>query len=163
MLSKTAIEERQIRALESKLEAYVRRYPAMTAGHSMLGGIKVELGDHEGAIDEFKAGLAVDDPTIQKWGLWRHLTVSYTKLGLYTDALVSAGGAIQLKPDVTRDREFIYAMALSETHLGLLEDAQKALQLTLSRYPEAKQDPEFQAVARLLYDKLQQQKQAAKP
>ncbi len=156
----------QMKALEGKYAAFVRKYPNFIPGYSMLGGIQSALDEHPEAIQTLIAGLNNTPKDKRRspnlWSMYRNLAISYAGIGDYRKALGAADVAYELKKGISSDRYFMYAMAKACAATEDFKAAQDVLNVVAARVPEVKNDPKFQSTVRFLADKIQESKQQQK-
>ncbi len=156
----------QMKALEGKYAAFVRKYPNFIPGYSMLGGIQSALDEHHEAIQTVIAALNNTPKDKRRssnlWSMYRNLTISFAETGDYRKALGAADVAYELKKGISSDRYFMYALAKADAATGNFKGAQDALNVVAARVPEVKNDPKFQSTVRFLADKIQESKQQKK-
>lgn len=126
--------------LRNKFEAFVRKYPDFRDAYSQLGALQAELGDHSSAVKSLE--FASRSP-MNMSGAFNLLTISYTAVGRYDDALQAADKAYDMDKAVTSDPRFMYALAKANAAVGQLEAARRTLQVIAAKKPEVRTDPEF--------------------
>jgi tetratricopeptide (TPR) repeat protein len=140
LLDAETVTRAQAVELRNKFEAYVRKYPDFRDAYSQLGALQAELGDHSSAIKSLE--FAIRSP-MNMSGAFNLLTISYTAVGRYDDALQAADRAYDMDKAVTSDPRFMYALAKSNAGVGQLEAARRTLQVIAAKKPEVRTDPEF--------------------
>jgi len=137
----------QLRGLETKYVAFVRRYSDWAQGYFLLGGIQTTLDQHREAIETMIAGLnrvpKEKRTASNMWSVYRHLTVSYAEVGEYRAALHSGDLAHDLKKEITGDPHVMCAAAKAYAGMGDFKSAQSTLGLIALKKPEVKNDPKF--------------------
>ena len=127
-------------AIEKRYRDLVRRYPNWPVGFAALGGVQTTLEMHREAVASLEKGKSADADV---WGVYRNLAVSYAALGRYKDALQAADEAIDLKPTLMSDPDFVYAGAVANAGLGDFKSARTALQVLVTKRPGVREDPDF--------------------
>lgn len=155
------LKREDVLQLERKYILYVKKYPDFWDAYCLLGGIQSALDEHQTAIPNLEKGLR---SSMDVSGVYRNLTVSYAAVDRYQDALKAADKAIQMKPGVTSDQYFIFALAKANGGVGNFRDAETALKLIVMKKPQVRQDPEFVATVNTIKAKMAAAKtQKAKP
>ncbi len=126
--------------LEGSFRGFTSRYPQFADGQGMLGGLQTLSGKHAEAIKSLELGL---HSSMDVWSVYRNLTISYTAVGRYADAIRAGDDAYRLNRGVTSDQYFAYALAKADAGVGKLQDAETVLRVIAAKKPEVRRDPEF--------------------
>ncbi len=129
-----------VQKLEERYLQFVKKYPDFPDGFAVLGGLQTTLEKHVEAIKVLEVGLR---SSMDISGVYRNLTISYTEVGRYNEAMHAADQAYGLKKSLTSDPYFMYAAAKASAGVGNLHTAEVTLRLIAAKKPEVIQDPEF--------------------
>jgi len=124
-----------------------------------FGSFEGSLGEFEAAVELLEMADQVRKPARGKLALYRNLTVNYAALGKFRDAEDAARSALRLSPIVMTSPNFVYALARSQSSLGLRDEAQASIRKLAQLRPDVALGDEFK-VARAFVD---QKARAAKP
>jgi tetratricopeptide (TPR) repeat protein len=136
--------------VEEQFQAYVRKYPHGTDGYGQLGVIQTILGKHGEAVASLTAALK---SPMNMTGVYWGLTISYSKLGRYSEAMEAADEAVDLLPELLNDPSFVYAAARAFAAGGKVDAARNSLKVLATKRPEVRGDPEFLDVVRFVMGK----------
>jgi tetratricopeptide (TPR) repeat protein len=134
------IKREDVIALEQKYAAFVRKYPDFADGYAVLGGLQTALEKHAEAIQSLEAGK---QSSMDVSSVYRNLTLSYTAMARYSEALETADKAFRLKNSLKLDQYFVYAFAKASAGTGDLKTAENALRVIATKKPEVRNDPDF--------------------
>lgn len=140
-----------VRKLEGESLAFVKKYPDFPDGYGILGGLQTLLGKHSEAIKSLEVGL---HSTMDVSGVYRNLTISYTEVGRYEEAIRASGKAVELNKGLTSDQYFAYALAKADAAVGNLREAEIVLRVIATKKPEARRDPEFKKAVDFVTSKM---------
>jgi tetratricopeptide (TPR) repeat protein len=126
---------------------YIKAHPGRPEGYRELGNLYMLQGRYAEAVANLEKATAADS---QVWLVFRDLTIGYTELGRYQEALLAAAEATAKRPHLTQDAEFILALGRANAGLGRFELAYKALELIATQKPEVKDDPQYAATERFI-------------
>lgn len=146
------IKMEDVRRLEEKYLAFVKRYPEFPDGHGMLGGIQTILEKHDDAIKSLEVGLR---SAMDVSGVYRNLTISYTAVGRYEEAIRVADKAFQLNRRLTSDPDFAFALAKADAGIGNFHAAETVLRVIAAKVPEVRSDPDFKEAVDFVTAKMQ--------
>lgn len=141
--------------LEQKYLGFVKKYPDFIEGYAALGNSQAFLDKHEEAIKSFEKALQTP---MNKSGLYRNLTISYSAAGRYQDALTASGKAVELNNSLTSDPYFAYALAKADAALGDYESAQMVLKVIAAKVPEVKSTMEFKDTINFVISEIDKKK-----
>ena len=79
-------------------------------------------------------------------GVYVNLTISYSALGRYPEAMQAADAAYRHDKSVTGHPYFAYALARAQAATGKLQQAETVLRVIAAKKPEVRRDPEFKKV-----------------
>lgn len=148
--------EKSLHDLEAKYFDFVKSYPERPEGFGLLGGLQTTIGKHQESIKNLEESLnKPESQSLQLYGVYRNLTISYSAVGEYQKSLSSANQAMSLKRGLTSDQYFMYAFAISDAGLGKIEEAKAALLLISAKKPEVKSDPDFIEAVNFVRAKIQ--------
>lgn len=156
--SKT-ITESDMEQLEQKYLNFVKKFPEEPAGYAFLGGIQSGLEKHSLAIISLEKALK---STMNLVGVYRHLTISYTSVGRYNDAIKAADEAIKLNRFLTSDQYFVYSLAKSYAATSDFYHAETALRVISAKKPEVRRDLGFKDAVDFVTEKMKSAKNQIK-
>ncbi|MDF2446009.1 MAG: Tetratricopeptide repeat [Moraxellaceae bacterium] len=133
--------------LAGSWEEYIKAHPGRPEGYRELGSLHMLQGRYAEAVANLEKATAADS---QVWLVFRDLTIGYTELGRYQEALLAAAEATAKRSDLTQDAEFILALGRANAGLGRFELAYKALELIAKLRPEVKGDPQYAATEQFI-------------
>lgn len=139
-LAEGPVSRGRLEAVEKQFREYVRAHPSVPEGYAQLGSLQTMLGKHAEAIASLSAALK---SSMDLSGAYRNLTISYSALGRYEEAMRAADEAVDLGPDMFVDSEFIYAAARANASVGKIDAAVTALNVLATKRPELQKAPEF--------------------
>ena len=138
------IKVEDVRLLEKKYDIFVKKYPKFLDGYAALGGLQTTLGMHEKAIKSLEIGLR---SPMDISGVYRNLTISYSEVGRFKDALLAADKAHELNGEVMSDPYFLLSFARAKAGVNDCEYAVKILKLVSAKFPGIQNSPEFNKTA----------------
>jgi tetratricopeptide (TPR) repeat protein len=139
-LEQGPVTKDRLEAVEKRFEAYVRKHPGVPEGHAQLGALRTMLGEHADAVASLTKAL---NSSMDLSGVYRNLTISYSALGRYADAMKAADEAVDRGPDMFVDSAFVYAAAKAFAASGKIGAAVNALNVIATKRPELQKDPAF--------------------
>lgn len=140
-----------VRGLEEKYIVFVKRYPDFPDGYGILGGFQSLLDKHVEAIKSLEIGLR---SSMDVWGVYRNLTISYTALGRYKEAIHAADEAFERNRHLTSDPYFAYALAKADAGVGNFKAADTVLRVIAVKVPGVRRDPEFKEAVDFVMAKM---------
>lgn len=144
-------EEAALAGLAERLRVHTARFPESMEGLSMLGALRTMLGQHEAAVAALSRCTSA--PLIDLSGVHRNLTISLAALERYELAKASAEAALELRPELTSDPQWVYAVATTWAALGDLTTAGKALQSIGLEQPAVREDPRYRQAVQFVLER----------
>jgi tetratricopeptide (TPR) repeat protein len=105
------------------------------------------LGRHADAVASLSRALK---SSMDLSGVFRNLTISWSALGRYEDAMRAADEAVDLAPDLFTDPSFVYAAARAFAAGGKVDAAVSVLNVIATKRPELRNAPEFWEAAKFV-------------
>lgn len=141
ILSSENPDRARLGSLEKTVTQLARKYPGHLPLHSLLGNLNVILGHYSNAIEPLENAARIKEG--DRWGVFRNLTIAYSKVGNYQGALKAADQTFEIYKGVTNDEDFMYALAIANAGTGDVEATKDVLSLILTKKPHLQNDPEF--------------------
>jgi tetratricopeptide (TPR) repeat protein len=135
-------------------ETLIKKYPDYYDGYAGVGAVKLLQHKFEESI-QYLNEAAKRQRTLD---IYRNLTIAYSLLGRYEEAVKAINEGYAIDRFIVKDREAMHAAAISYVHLGKLHAADGFLKMLLQADPQAANDPQIHKTMTYVSKKLDEEK-----